>query len=97
MVLIGKSIIDQKSKKYADARSALSAWCHEVESGAWNRPDELLERFPRASIVGKDRVVFRMKGNDYRLVVKINYMRGLVVVRFFGTHAEYDAINAEEV
>ena len=51
----------------------------------------------RASIVGRDRVVFRIKGNDYRLVVRVFYPGRQVFIRFIGTHAEYDRINAEEV
>ena len=50
-----------------------------------------------ASIVGDNRVIFNIKGNDYRLVVKINYPYRVVYVRFVGTHAEYDAIDVEEV
>lgn len=50
-----------------------------------------------ASIVGDNRVVFNIKGNDYRLVAKINYAYRVVYVRFVGTHAEYDAVDAEEV
>ena len=54
-------------------------------------------RFPSASIVAGNRVVFNIKGNDYRLVVKINYSYRIVHVRFVGTHAEYDSVNVEEV
>ena len=55
------------------------------------------ERFLNASIVGNNRVVFRIRGNNYRLVVEIFYPGRKVFVRFIGTHAEYDRINAEEV
>lgn len=54
-------------------------------------------RFSQASIVGSTRVVFRMKGNEYRLVVDIFYPGREIYIRFIGTHAEYDRINAAEV
>ena len=55
-----------------------------------------MDRYPAASIVGTDRAVFRIKGNSYRLVVRINYQKRIVYVRFVGTHAEYDRVDAEE-
>ena len=57
----------------------------------------LKEKYGSASIVGDNRVIFNIKGNDYRLVVKINYPYRVVYVRFVGTHAEYDAVDVEEV
>lgn len=54
-------------------------------------------KYRNASIVGDNRVVFNIKGNDYRLVVKINYPLRVVYIRFVGTHAAYDRINVEEV
>ena len=53
--------------------------------------------YPNASIVGRDRAVFRIKGNNYRLVVAIDYRRRRIYIKFLGTHAEYDRVNAEEV
>ena len=60
-------------------------------------PAKVKARYPSASIVAGNRVVFNIKGNDYRLVVKINYEYRMVYVRFVGTHAEYDSVNVEEV
>jgi mRNA interferase HigB len=75
----------------------LLAWYREVLKEDWDTPAKLKEKYRNASIVGGNRVVFNIKGNDYRLVVKINYPGRIVFVRFVGTHAEYDAINPEEV
>ena len=97
MILIDKPVIEKAIRKHADARGALQAWCHEMDKGTWNSPDELKERFPRVSFLRNDRVVFKIKGNRYRLVVKINYQKGYVFVRFCDSHEKYDAINAEEV
>ena len=63
----------------------------------WDRPAKVKEKYRNASIVGDKRVFFNIKGNDYRLVVKINYAYRVVYVRFIGTHAEYDAVDVEEV
>ena len=63
----------------------------------WATPSQLKEQFRNASILKDRRVVFNIKGNDYRLVVKINYPYRVVYVRYIGTHNEYDNINAEEV
>ena len=60
-------------------------------------PSQLKEQFRNASILKDRRVVFNIKGNDYRLVIKINYPYRVVYVRYIGTHNEYDNINAEEV
>ena len=57
----------------------------------------MMAAWPRASIVGSDRVVFRIKGNDYRLVVSVFYPGGQVYIRFVGTHSEYDSIDVEDV
>ena len=63
----------------------------------WDTPAKVKEKYRNASIVGDNRVVFNVKGSDYRLVVKINYAYRVVYVRFIGTHAEYDAVDVEEV
>ncbi len=54
-------------------------------------------KYGSASIIGSDRVVFNIKGNDYRLVVRINYAYRIVYVRFVGTHADYDRVDVKEV
>ena len=78
-------------------RSPLLAWYREAEKADWDTPAKVKEIYRNASIVGGNRVVFNIKGNDYRLVVKINYRYRVVYVRFVGDHAEYDKINVEEV
>ena len=72
-------------------------WYQEVEEADWETPAKLKERYPNASIIRGDLVVFNIKGNRYRLVARINFRRRLVFVKFFGTHREYDRINVEEV
>lgn len=82
---------------HPDAEEPLLAWYREVEKEDWSTPQELKAKYRNASIVRDSRAVFNIKGNDYRLVTKINYPYRIVYVRFVGTHAEYDAINVEEV
>jgi mRNA interferase HigB len=75
----------------------LLAWYREVEKEDWDGPAKVKEKYRSASIIKGSRVVFNIKGNDYRLVVKVNYPYRMIYIRFVGTHAEYDKINVEEV
>ena len=84
-------------ERHPDAMEALLAWYHEVLKEDWDRPAKVKAKYGNASIVGNNRVVFNIKGNNYRLVVKINYPYRIVYVRFVGTHAEYSEVDAEEV
>jgi mRNA interferase HigB len=82
---------------HADAEMALRAWFDEAESANWQGPGDIKKLYPSASILGKDRVVFNIRGNRYRLVVAIKYELRIVYIRFVGTHAQYDKINCLEV
>ena len=81
---------------YPNAEEPLLAWYREVVREDWDTPAKVKAKYRSVSFVG-DRVVFNIKGNDYRLVVWINYPYRMVYVRFVGTHAEYDAVDVEEV
>jgi mRNA interferase HigB len=83
--------------KHPNAEQALKAWEKETEHAGWTSPDEIKARYASASILADNRVVFNIKGNDYRLVVKIHYNTGVVFIRFVGTHAAYDRIDAETI
>ena len=97
MKIINKPLLAERSKKYADARAPLQAWCNAMESGTWSTPAELKEHFRSASIIRGGVVVFNIKGKHYRLVTRINFQKGYVRVRYFDTHDNYNDINAEEV
>jgi mRNA interferase HigB len=75
----------------------LDAWYAEVEKASWKDPPELKAQFRSASIVSGERVVFNIKGNDYRLVVAINYHYQVLLIIWLGTHKEYDQIDAAKV
>ena len=97
MRIISGEMLKDFGRRHADARGPLLAWFREVEKEDWDSPIKVRDRYPRASIVGKDRVVFRIKGNAYRLIVRINYPYRAVAIRFIGAHAEYDRIDAREI
>lgn len=84
-------------EKYKDSEQALRAWCEETKKADWNNPNEVKGMYNSASILPKNRVVFNIRGNSYRLVVAINYDYKIIFIRFIGTHKEYDRINVEEV
>jgi len=85
------------SKDYKAVKTALDAWFHEAQAANWESPAEVKRSYSNASIVGKDRVVFNIKGNDYRLVTAIDYQRKIVFIKWLGTHKEYDRIDVRTV
>jgi mRNA interferase HigB len=97
MRVIAKSTLQAFWRGHPDAEGPLLAWFREVEKEDWDGPAKVKAKYRSASIVGGNRVVFNIKGNDYRMVVKINYPYRVIYVRFVGTHAEYDKIDVEEV
>ena len=97
MRIIAKGTLRKFWLRHADAEEPLLAWYREVKKADWDTPASLKEMYGSASIVGGNRAIFNIKGNDYRLVVKINYRHRVVYIRFVGTHAEHDAVDVEEV
>jgi mRNA interferase HigB len=97
MRIIAKRTLREFWTAHPDAEEPLLAWYREVEGEDWDMPAKVKAKYGNASIVGDNRVVFNIKGNSYRLVVRINYPYRVVYIRFIGTHAEYDEINVEEV
>ena len=89
--------MSELAKRHPEAKAELDAWFHEAEAAAWANPAQVKEQYGHASILKGGRVVFNVCGNNYRLVVRINYPYSVVYVRFAGTHKEYDSINAEKV
>ena len=73
------------------------AWLDIVGRAQWRNPEDVKTSYPKASILKAGRVIFNIKGNDYRLVAALQYRAETLMIRFFGTHAEYDRIDAETV
>ncbi|MFD0797317.1 type II toxin-antitoxin system HigB family toxin [Maribacter chungangensis] len=84
-------------EKHGDCELPLKTWYRETEKSNWNTINELKSDYPNASILKNNRIVFNIKGNDYRLIVKFNFEYQLAWIRFIGTHAEYDKIDANEI
>jgi mRNA interferase HigB len=81
----------------SDAEQPLRTWVSVAKAADWSRPAEIKATFRSADILANDRVVFNIGGNKYRLVVAVHYRGGRVFIRFIGTHAEYDKIDAKNV
>jgi mRNA interferase HigB len=86
-----------ESPAHRDAEHPLRAWYAEAMAANWKNPAELKAQFKNASILKGNRVVFNIKGNDYRLVTSIAFKYQVVYVKFIGTHVDYDKVNAETV
>jgi len=84
-------------KGHADAKGPLEAWHDEACAASWKTPQDIKNVYASASFVGGNRVVFNIGGNKYRLVVEVQYAAKIVWVKFLGTHAEYDEIDAATV
>ena len=97
MRIIAKKILKEFWEKHSDCEHQLKSWHQEVSKAEWKSPNELKSEYPNASILNYNRIVFNIKGNNYRLVIKINYDYQIVWVRFIGTHSEYNKINANEI
>lgn len=83
--------------EYADSEISLQAWYHDAKIAEWENSNELKQQYKNASIVGNGRVVFNIKGNDYRLVVAIDYEFQVIFIRFIGTHKQYDKIDVKTI
>lgn len=86
-----------KLGKYKQATESVKAWIYEVRFSFWGNANELKSKYGNASIIGSKRVVFNIKGNEYRLIVDIEYKLKIVFVVWFGTHTEYDKVDAKKV
>ncbi len=97
MRVIARRTLRDFYEKHAASKAPLEAWFHEVAQAGWHGPQEIKNRFPSTDILPGNRVVFNIKGNAYRLIVKIHYNTGIVFIRFVGTHADYDKIDATQI
>ncbi len=110
MIVIGTGLVEDYLANHAGhkgiraARSQYQAWLAQYQAwldivghARWRNPEDVKASYPKASILKASRVVFNIKGNDYRLVAALQYRAGAMAIRFFGTHNEYDRIDAETV
>lgn len=82
---------------YADSKAPLLSWYGHVHHMHWQTPNDIKAQFGAASILPSGRAIFNIAGNKYRLVVSINYRRGIVFIKFIGTHQQYNLIDAQTI
>ncbi len=97
MRVISKAILVEFWRKHPASKQALQTWFEDASHSQWKTPQGIKLRYASASFVGANRVVFNIKGNDYRLVVAVAYRFEALYIKFVGTHAQYDAIDAATV
>jgi mRNA interferase HigB len=95
--IIARKTLKDFWEKHPDAEQPLKVWHAEALHSAWGLPKDIKARYPAASFLAGNRVVFNIKGNKYRLITHVRYDLGRVYIRFIGTHAEYDKVNAATV
>ena len=87
--ILGRKTAEEFALKHAEIRSPLNAWVAEVSGAQWQGPDDVKTRYPSASLLRDNRIIFNLKGAKYRLEVKVAYQTKVVLIRRLGTHAEY--------
>jgi mRNA interferase HigB len=87
--LLNRVVIEAFKERHADARSQIDAWVQEVNAAVWQSPHQVKQRYPSASFLGDAQVIFNIKGNHYRLRVRISYKNQIVFIEKAGTHQEY--------
>jgi len=97
MRIIALSTLRDFWEKHPDAEIPLRSWYALASRADWSTPTDIKAAYRNASFTANNRVVFNIKGNDYRLVVAVRYEKGLMFVRFIGTHRQYDKIDVETV
>ncbi|KDC66470.1 PF09907 family protein [Bordetella bronchiseptica MBORD624] len=97
MRVIALGTLRQFWEKHPAAEQPLKAWVDEASKARWAQPADIKAQYRSASILKNRRVVFNIKGNDYRLIVAVAFKLGIVYVKFVGTHVEYDRVDAETV
>ena len=103
MIVVGTDLVEAYfaaragHKGIKAARAQYDAWLAIAEAADWATPKDVKRAHPKASILRRGRVVFNIKANDYRLIALVQYRAGVLMIRFFGSHEDYDEIDAENV
>jgi len=97
MRIIAKRTLKEFWEKHRECEQALLSWYKVAKLAKWKNFKEVKEQFGTCKNLGQDRIIFKIKGNNYRLVVKITYINQIIWIRFIGTHKEYDSINAKSI
>ena len=97
MRIINKELLDQFSYKHSQFVKPLQRWSDLITDAQWKTHKDLKADFPSADYVGSARYVFNIKGNNYRVIAVVTFITGLLIIRFVGTHSEYDKVNAKTI
>jgi len=97
MEILFQKRLQDFAKKHADAVNSVSTWRKVVQEAQWKKGTDILADFPKAKLIPAKRARFKIVGNKYRLIIEVDYDAGIVEVRFIGTHAEYDQIDASSI
>jgi len=96
-IIAKRTLVQFWESGHGDAEQPLKAWHAMAKAASWSDPSEIKAKFATASFLANNRVVFNISGNKYRLVVKVEYAIKAVYIRFVGSHAEYDKIDASKI
>lgn len=97
MRVLAKKILREFWESYPDTEEQLKSWFQETVKGKWPNPNFVKDQFPNSRLISNNRVIFNIKGNQYRLIVRVNYKYQMVYVRFIGTHEDYDKIDLTKI
>jgi len=97
MRIITRKTLKSFWEEYPDCEQSLLAWYKVAKKAKWLNFNEMKSQFGSCKIVGSDRVVFKIKGNKYRLIVKITFVNQIIWIRFIGTHQRYNKIDAKTI
>jgi mRNA interferase HigB len=89
LIVVAREVLAEFAQAHEVVRSQLQAWLAEAEDSEWRSPDDVKRRYPMASVLSDNRIVFNLKGNKYRMLVTITYQTKVALVLKLGTHAEY--------
>jgi mRNA interferase HigB len=105
MLIVGRNLLSELVEREKRLRPAqgktlerrVAAWTQEISAATWKQPTDVKQAFGSADIIGNNRIVFDICGNNYRIIAQFNYVAGVALIRFAGTHQQYDKIDARTI